>query len=190
MKIERIVVASSNAGKLKEIKEIFQGVEIVSMRDLGFQEDIEEYGKSFRENALIKAKVIGDRFQLPTLSDDSGLCVEALGGAPGIYSARFSGEGEKGNRALLLKRLEGITHRKAYFECDVCLYLPKTGKTYFGEGKTYGSILQDEIGTNGFGYDCIFFSKDLQKSFGLATDEEKNSVSHRYRALTDLMGKL
>jgi XTP/dITP diphosphohydrolase len=190
MKPTKIVVASGNAGKIKEIKEIFTGVEILSMKQLGFTEEIEENGKSFRENALIKAKTVGDRLHLPTLSDDSGLCVESLGGAPGIYSARFSGEGEKANRALLLKHLDGITARRAYFACSVCLYFPDTGKTVFGEGKTYGSILQEEMGTNGFGYDCIFFSDDLGKSFGLATDEEKNSVSHRSRALHDLLEKL
>ena len=105
------------------------------------------------------------------------------------YSARFSGEGDEGNRKLLLKRMEHVCDRRAYFESAVCLCFPD-GKTLFGEGRTYGKILWEEIGSNGFGYDCLFFSDDLKKSFGLATDEEKNSVSHRYRALCDLRKKL
>ena len=189
MKFEKIVVASGNAGKIREIREIFTGVEIVSMQELGFSEEIEETGKTFKENAKIKAKTVAEKFGLPALADDSGLCVEALHGAPGIYSARFSGEGDKENRKLLLKRLANISDRKAYFESAVCLCLPN-GKTYFGEGRTHGRILQEEIGENGFGYDSLFYSVDLKKSFGLASAEEKNSVSHRYRALCDLRKKL
>lgn len=189
MKLKKIAVASGNKGKIAEIKSIFTGVEILSMHEMGFDEEIEETGKSFKENAKIKAEAVAKALNVPALSDDSGLCVESLHGAPGIYSARFSGEGDKANRDLLLKRLENVAHRKAYFESAVCLCLPD-GKTYFGQGRTYGKILHEEIGTNGFGYDCLFYSDDLKKSFGLATDEEKNSVSHRYRALCDLRTKL
>ena len=189
MKLDKIIVASGNKGKIREIREIFTGVEIVSMQELGFSDDINETGKTFKENAKIKAKTIAAKFNMPALADDSGLCVEALHGAPGIYSARFSGEGDKANRDLLLKRLSNITDRKAYFESAVCLYFPN-GKKFFGEGRTYGRILQEEIGENGFGYDCLFYSDDLKKSFGLASAEEKNSVSHRYRALPDLRGKI
>lgn len=189
MELKKIVVASSNEGKIAEIKSIFTGIEIVSMHELGFTDEIEETGKSFKENAKIKAETVAKRFSLPALSDDSGLCVEALHGAPGIYSARFSGEGPAENRKLLLKRMEHVYDRRAYFESAVCLCLPD-GKTYFGQGRTYGKILYEEIGTNGFGYDSLFFSDDLKKSFGLATDEEKNGVSHRFRALADLRAKL
>ena len=189
MELKKIVVASSNEGKIAEIKSIFTDVEIVSMHELGFTEEIEETGKSFKENAKIKAETIAKKFSLPALSDDSGLCVDGLNGAPGIYSARFSGEGPAENRKLLLKRMEHVYDRRAHFESAVCLCLPN-GKTYFGQGKTYGKILYEEIGTNGFGYDCLFYSDDLKKSFGLATEEEKNGVSHRYRALTDLRSKL
>lgn len=189
MKLEKIVVASGNAGKIAEIKAIFTDVEILTMQELGFNEEIEETGKSFRENAKIKAQTVCKALGLPALSDDSGLCVDGLNGAPGIYSARFSGEGPAENRKLLLKRMEHVYDRRAHFESAVCLYLPN-GKTYFGVGKTYGKILYEEIGTNGFGYDCLFFSDDLKKSFGVATDEEKNTVSHRFRALADLRSKL
>ncbi len=189
MTLEKLVVASSNAGKIKEIKEIFSDVEIVSMKDLGFCEDILETGSTFKENAHIKASAICEKYGLPTLADDSGLCVYSLDCAPGIYSARFSGEGPAANRKLLLKRMDGLTDRKAYFECAVCLCFPD-GKTLYGVGRTYGRILYEEIGTNGFGYDPLFWSQDLKKSFGVATDEEKNSVSHRARALQDLADKL
>ncbi len=189
MELDKIVVATGNKGKLKEIRDIFTDVELVSMGELGFNETIEETGKNFRANAKIKAEAICKKYGLPALADDSGLCVDGLNGAPGIYSARFSGEGEAANRKLLLKRMEHVYDRKAHFECAVCLYLPD-GHTYFGEGRTYGKILYEEIGENGFGYDCLFFSDDLKKSFGIATEEEKNSVSHRFRALQDLKGKL
>ena len=189
MELESIVVASGNKNKIREIRQIFKNVVIISMQDLGFDGDIEETGDSFKENAKIKAQFISQRYNIPALADDSGLCVRVLNGAPGIYSARFSGEGDKANRDLLLRRLQGICDRAAYFESAVCLCMPD-GKTYFGEGRTHGRILQEEIGENGFGYDCLFYSDDLKKSFGLASAEEKNSVSHRYRALCDLRGKL
>lgn len=189
MNIKKLAVASGNKNKIREIEQIFDGVEIVPMSELGFTGDIPETGKSFKENAKIKAKFIAEKYGVPALADDSGLCVNSLHGAPGIYSARFSGEGDEGNRKLLLKRLDGICDRSAYFESAVCLYLPN-GKTYFGTGRTQGSILQEEIGENGFGYDCLFYSLDLKKSFGLATAEEKNSCSHRFRALQDLRKKL
>lgn len=185
MELTKIVVASGNKHKIEEIKSIFGGVEIISMQEAGFTEDIRETGSTFKENAYIKAASVCEKLHVPVLADDSGLCVDVLGGAPGIYSARFSGEGEAGNRALLLQRMSGLKDRKARFECAVCLILPD-GKTFFGEGATHGRILFEEIGSNGFGYDPLFYSEDLKKSFGLATEDEKNSVSHRYRALADL----
>ena len=188
---QKIVVASGNKHKTEEIRAIFKGVELVTMRDAGFDGDIEETGKTFKENALIKAREVCERIGLnvPVLADDSGLCVDALDGAPGIYSARFSGGDSADNRALLLKRMDGISHRRARFACAVCLYFPN-GQYIIGEGYTNGRILFEEIGDKGFGYDSLFFSDDLQKSFGEATEDEKNSVSHRYRALCDLRGKL
>lgn len=186
---KRIVVASDNAHKIEEIKEIFSGIELVTMRQAGFTGNIEETGSTFKENAYIKAKAVYDALGCPVLADDSGLCVDALDGAPGVYSARFSGGGAAENRALLLKRLDGVAHRTAHFMCSVC-YVSADGKTLFGEGKTFGRILFEEIGSRGFGYDSLFFSDDLQKSFGEASEEEKNSVSHRFRALSDLRSKL
>ena len=185
----KIVVASGNAHKLQEIAGILTGFELVSMREMGFDGDIIEDGSTFKENALIKAKFIAEKFNLPALADDSGLCVDALDGAPGVYSARYSGGGDKENRRLLLKNLENASTRTARFKSCVCLYFPD-GKTIFGEGACEGKILFEDTGNGGFGYDPIFFSNDLQKSFGQATAEEKNRVSHRFRALCDLKSKL
>lgn len=185
----KIVVASGNSHKIQEIAQILEGVELVSMREMGFDGEIEENGATFKENALIKAKFIAERFNLPALADDSGLCVDALDGAPGVYSARYSGKGENENRKLLLKNLEGKVNRTAQFKSAVCLYFPD-GRILFGEGQCEGRILFEDTGDGGFGYDPLFFSYDLQKSFGLATAEEKNKVSHRFRALCDLKSKL
>lgn len=186
---ERIVVASGNPHKIEEIKQIFKGVKLVPMKDAGFDGEVEENGKTFKENAYIKAKAVHDKLKCAVLADDSGLCADALDGAPGVYSARFSGGDSADNRALLLKRLDGVSHRDARFACAVC-YIDGNGKTVFGEGFTEGRILFEEIGGHGFGYDSIFYSDDLKKSFGEATEEEKNSVSHRFRALKDLQNKL
>lgn len=185
MEKKKIVVASSNTHKIAEIGDIMKGYEFISMKDAGFDGETEENGSSFKENALIKAKTVAETLGVTALADDSGLCVDALGGAPGIYSSRFSGEGDEGNRKLLLKQLEGLEDRRAHFECAVCLYSPG-GKTLFATGRTYGHILEEERGNGGFGYDCLFFSDDLKKSFGEATEEEKNCVSHRFRALEEL----
>lgn len=189
MFFDKIVIASSNAGKIRELEKIFKGTVIMSMLDAGFDEEIKETGETFKENAFIKAMTVSKKLGVPALADDSGLCVDFLGGAPGIYSSRFSGEGDEANRKLLLKQMRGATDRNAHFECAVCLYTPDD-KAYFGVGKTYGEILEEETGKNGFGYDSLFYSSDLKKSFGEATAREKNKVSHRARAVKDLKSKL
>lgn len=185
-----IVVASNNAHKLREIAQIFPEYEIVSQREAGFNDEVEETGVTFEENALIKARAACSALGLPVLADDSGICVEALEGAPGVYSARYCGwhADDKSNRALLLKNMEGKDNRTAYFCSSIALVFPD-GKELTAEGRTYGKLLTAECGDGGFGYDPIFFSDDLQKSFGVATAEEKNSVSHRYRALCALREK-
>ena len=185
-----IVVASNNAHKLREIAQIFPEYEIVSQREAGFNEEVEETGVTFEENALIKARAACRALGLPVLADDSGICVEALDGAPGVYSARYCGwhADDKSNRSLLLKNMEGKDNRMAYFCSSIALVFPD-GKELTAEGRTYGNLLTTECGDGGFGYDPIFFSHDLQKSFGEATAEEKNSVSHRYRALCALREK-
>ena len=185
-----IVVASNNAHKLREIAQIFPEYEVLSQSQAGFNEEVEETGVTFEENALLKARAACRALSLPVLADDSGLCVEALDGAPGVYSARYCGwhADDKSNRTLLLKNMEGKDNRAAYFCSSIVLVSPD-GTELTAEGRTYGTILMEECGNGGFGYDPIFFSDDLKKSFGEATAEEKNSVSHRYRALCALREK-
>ena len=188
---QKLVVATGNAHKLREIAQIFTDYEIVSQKQAGFDEDVEETGKTFAENALIKARAASKALGVIALADDSGLCVDALGGAPGVYSARYCGwhGDDKANRDLLLKNLENEQNRAAYFESAVALVYPD-GREIVAHGRTHGSILFEEVGENGFGYDCLFYSEDLQKSFAVASAKEKNSVSHRYRALCELKDKV
>lgn len=189
----RIVVASGNKNKLREIAEIFRGYEIVSMQAAGFSGEIEETGKTFEENALIKARAVCGALRCAALADDSGLCVDALGGAPGVHSARFCGRhgDDAANNALLLEKLKGVPAEKrgAYFESSVALCFPD-GREITAAGRTYGSILEEAEGEGGFGYDPLFYSDDLGKSFGTASPAEKNAVSHRARALEALSRKL
>ena len=183
----RLVIASGNAHKIREIAEIFTEYEVVSQKQMGFNEDVEETGVTFAENALIKARAACSALQEMVLADDSGLCVDALNGAPGVFSARYSGVhgSDQANRNTLLKNMEGIENRKAHFTCSLALVYPD-GREIVAEGYTHGNILTTENGEGGFGYDCLFLSDDLQKSFGEATAEEKNTVSHRFRALQEL----
>ena len=190
--MKELVVASGNKGKLEEIKSILgDSYKIVSMKEAGFSGDVDETGSTFYENALIKAQTVSKILKKDVLADDSGLLVDALDGAPGVYSARYAGShgNDKLNRDLLLKNLDGVANRNAKFASSVVLY-KENGEIISGYGETHGEILLEEVGENGFGYDCIFLSRDLNKSFGVATHEEKNKVSHRYRALCDLRNKL
>ena len=188
--MKTIVLASKNKGKLNEIREMLPDFRIISCIEAGFSEEIEETGKTFFENALLKAKTVSEKLNCPTLADDSGLCVEVLNGAPGIFSARYSNEGtDESNCELLLKNLKNEKDRRAKFVCQMILYYPD-GTYISAVGETQGEITEEKFGTNGFGYDPIFFSYDLKKPFGLSSAEEKNSVSHRSRALKDLINKL
>lgn len=189
--MKTLVVATGNSGKLKEIKEILgDKYQILSQKQAGFDGDVEETGVTFFENALIKAKAVSDALGVDALADDSGLCVEALGGAPGVYSARYACHGDdKANREKLLSVMKDEQNRRAKFVSAVVLY--RTDGTYlYAEGETHGNILYEEQGENGFGYDNIFESEDWGMSFGLTTDEQKNAVSHRARALHALLQKL
>lgn len=194
MKVETLVVATGNKHKLQEIQAIFKDVRVISAREAGYLGDPEETGATFEENAIIKARAAAEALNLPALADDSGLCVAALGGAPGIYSARYAGGhgDDKKNREKLLAELGDEKNRAAYFRSAAALCFPQSmgGKTVTATGDTYGRILTREEGENGFGYDCLFYSDDLCKSFGVASAEEKNAVSHRFRALTALKEKL
>lgn len=185
-----LVLASGNKGKIAEIGEMLPEFSVIGYKDAGLDFEIEETGATFYENALIKAKAVSEALGLPALADDSGLCVNALGGAPGIFSARFAGDGnDEHNIDKLLKELDGVKDRLAKFVCSLVLYYPD-GKIISAEGETNGEILFERAGKNGFGYDPIFYSADLKKSLGEASSKEKNSVSHRSRALKNLKEKL
>ena len=186
--MKKLIFASNNQHKLHEVKRIFDMYDILSLRDIGFTDEIVEDGLSFQENAFIKAEAIakfikGTKFEsYAIISDDSGLCVKAINYEPGIMSARYSGGDDKANRSLLLSKLMGISDRTAYFQCYAVLMMPD-GQSIVADGKTYGLITKLEIGNTDFGYDCIFWSDTLRKTFGQATPAEKDSVSHRAKAM-------
>lgn len=188
-----IIIASNNQHKIREIKTILGAKfdNIYSLSESGINVDIEETGSTFLENAIIKAQTICKMTGLPTLADDSGLEVEALKGAPGVYSARYAGEpcNDKNNNALLLKNLANCDNRNAMFTSVIVICYPDN-TTISAEGHCKGKILFYEIGNGGFGYDPLFYSFDLNKTFGVATSEEKNSVSHRAKALETLSKKI
>lgn len=186
---KKIVVASGNAHKIKEIAAMLPDYEIVGYKQFADFE-IEETGKTFYDNALIKAKSVAERLNLPALADDSGLCVDALNGAPGIYSARYAGDGiDEHNNELLLKNMKGVTDRRAKFVCCM-VYYDVNGEILSATGEVKGEILTERQGENGFGYDPIFYSYELAKPMGKASAEEKNSVSHRHRALAEIIKKI
>jgi len=189
--MEKIILASNNNHKIKEFKEIFLDCEVLALKDIGYTEEIEENGTTFEENSLIKARAVSEFLKkkgiiASVLADDSGLCVEALNGAPGIYSARYSGDHDFAkNRLKLLRELKGEKNRKAYFNCTLVELYPNN-EYIVAEGRVYGTITEEEIGDNSFGYDCLFYSDELQKTFGEASAEEKNKISHRGRAIEKL----
>ena len=189
--MEQIVVASGNKSKIREIQEIFRDFDVVPMHEAGFDGEIEENGETFTENAIIKARAVCEKLGCVALADDSGLCMYALRGAPGVHSARFCGRhgDDKANNELLLKKLADETDRRGFFESSVAICFPD-GKVITASGRTYGVILPAERGTNGFGYDPLFFSTEIDQCFGLASAEEKNAISHRGRALRALAEKL
>lgn len=182
----KLVIASSNKGKIEEFKKILgEYYEILSLDEAGFSGEIEENGATFEENSYIKAKAVFDKTGIATLADDSGLVVSSLNGEPGVFSARYAGDHDmKKNKKKLLDKIEG-RDRYAYFVCALTL-LDEKGKICVS-GKTEGEILKEESGNGGFGYDPLFFSYDLKKSFALCSEDEKNSVSHRGRAVKELL---
>lgn len=185
----KLVIASNNGHKVREIKKILGRFfkEIVTIKELGLDIDPEETGNTFEENSLIKAKAVCLASGLPALADDSGLCVNVLGGAPGVYSARFAGieQNDEKNIDKLLDELKDCKDRTAEFVTVVTLVYPD-GKVLSAKGRTEGEITYERKGAGGFGYDPVFYSRELNKTFGEATEEEKNAVSHRGKALESL----
>lgn len=194
MTIKTLLIVSNNPGKIKEIKELLRGIpfEIKSLMDIGLNIVVSETGKSFQENAILKAKTVGEKTGLLTLGEDSGLEVDALDGKPGIMSARYCEGTDLDRIDKLLKELIGVPKEKraARYKAVVAVYIPDTGEVRTFDGVCEGLITEKPIGKNGFGYDPVFFCLDIGKTNGEATSEEKNRVSHRARALEKLKGFL
>ncbi len=189
----RFLVATNNQGKLKEFNQILGelGIECVSLRDLGITADVEETGTTFLENALLKAKEIYHIAKIPTISDDSGLMVDALGGEPGVYSARYAGEptDDQRNMDKLLANLKEEPNRTARFKSVIAAVFSEDD-VVVAEGECEGVIIDEKRGENGFGYDPIFYVESLGKTFSEMTDAEKNSLSHRGNAIRNLKEQL
>ncbi|MBQ9370405.1 MAG: RdgB/HAM1 family non-canonical purine NTP pyrophosphatase [Clostridia bacterium] len=188
-----LVIASNNVNKIREIREIIGGAfeKTYSLAELNIHCDPEETAEDFLGNALIKARAIREYTDKAVIADDSGLMVDCLGGAPGVHSARYAGEpvSDEANNALLLKNMEGRSPRTAKYVATMVLLYPD-GSYKVGTGEVKGEIITEARGKGGFGYDPYFYSYDLQKTFGEATPNEKNAVSHRAMALHDLLKQL
>jgi XTP/dITP diphosphohydrolase len=198
-----IIVATRNAGKVREFAHAFAplGKEVKSMFDYPELPDVVEDGVTFAENAWKKAKAVGDALGLPVLADDSGLCVDLLNGDPGVYSARYAGEGatDAKNNAKLLETLESLKSGEdteqpllspARFVCALVLYDPATGDKYESEGMVEGWITAEAAGGGGFGYDPLFYVPEYEMTMAELTLEQKQAISHRGHALRALVSTL
>lgn len=186
--MSRLIIATNNQGKVREIKEIFKGIydEVLSLRDAGIKIDVEEDGATFVENSAKKSVEVSKIVDCDVMADDSGICVDGLGGAPGIYSARYSAEGtDAANRIALIEKVRPLDKkdRSARFHCAITI--ANAGKVVFSCEETCdtGEILLEERGENGFGYDSLFYLESLGKTFAEIDPATKNSISHRARAL-------
>ena len=184
----KFALATANPGKIDEMREILTelGIEVVSREELGIDIEVEETGDTFYENALIKARAICEASGMPSIADDSGLIVKALGGAPGVYSSSFGGDGldDKGRREYLLKKMENMEQRDARFVCTIICMFPN-GDLITAEGESTGEILTEPRGTGGFGYDPVFITDGMDRANAELTQAEKNAISHRGRALRE-----
>ena len=189
----KFVLASQNKHKLTEMQSILSahGVEVVLQSDMGLHVDVEETGETFAENAMLKAQAVMKASGLPAIADDSGVCVDALNGAPGVYSARYGGPelDDAGRYRLLLSNMHGAKTRAAHFTSAIACIFPN-GDTIEAEGICPGTIAFAPQGTGGFGYDPVFFLPELRKTYAQLTPEEKAAVSHRGKALAVFDGKL
>ena len=183
-----LLFATNNAHKLREIREIIgTSIQIISLKEAGFEGDIPETGNTLAENACQKARYVYERTCRDCFADDTGLFIDALGGRPGVYSARYAGEGCSfdDNVRKVLEELEGIENRKASFRCVVCLIIG--GKEHIFEGRVDGIILKERKGTDGFGYDPVFQPKGQSQTFSQMPPYLKNGISHRGRAVGQMM---
>ncbi len=190
--METLIIATHNAGKAAELNRLLEGkFEVRSLKDLDYNDEIIEDGDSFRANALIKAKTIFEKFGVPCFADDSGLEVDALDGAPGIYSARYAGEpsDDEANNRLLLEKLQGNPERGAQFR-TVIAYIDNNGDQHFFTGTVRGKILTSLTGDQGFGYDPLFVPDGENRTFAQMSKDEKNRISHRGIAIKHLISYL
>ena len=192
----KLIIASNNQHKIREIKSILADKfdDILSLREAGIDHETVEDGTTFMENALKKAREIAEISGAAALADDSGICAHALGGAPGIYSARYAGEDgghgdDEANNDLLLKNLEDKADRTAHYTCAMALCYPD-GSEVTAEGYMYGTVFTERRGERGFGYDPLFVPVGESRTVAEMTDEEKNAISHRANALKNLLEKL
>ena len=189
----KVVLASKNAHKLPELQDILsaQGVEVILESAAGVDVEVKETGTTFEENSLLKARAVMEASGLPAIADDSGLMVDALNGAPGVYSARYGGPGldDAGRYRLLLENMRGVLDRKCRFVSAITLCMP-SGDIVTARGECPGTLAYAPQGENGFGYDPIFFVPEKKKTFAQLTAEEKNAISHRGRALQLFQEKL
>ncbi len=188
----KFVLASHNKGKLSEMQEILGelGVEVVLQSELGLDLEPEETGETFLDNARIKARAVMEAGGLPAIADDSGLCVDALNGAPGVYSARYGGlEDDAARCRLLLQNMRGSLTRAAHFHTSVVCVFPD-GTELTAQGECSGTVAYAPLGGGGFGYDPVFLYPPLRKTFAQMTAEEKNAVSHRGNALRAFAAEL
>lgn len=180
-----IVIATNNKNKVYEFKSLFgnDAIEFKTLQEIGYTKDIVEDGMTFEENAIIKARTVSMDLGCIAISDDSGLEVDALGGEPGIYSARYAGtHNDLDNNRLLIKNLQGIENRKARYVCAICIYYPD-GKYLVTRGTVEGEIHDEPKGENGFGYDPYFYIKEFNQTFAEVPLEKKNTISHRANAI-------
>lgn len=188
-----LVLATKNQGKVKEFQEMFKGlpVELRSLNDFGPIPEVEEDGQTFDENSYKKAHFTAKVLGLPAISDDSGLVVEALDGAPGVHSARYAGANatDQDNIDKLLADMKGVQNRKAAFECVVSIAVP-SGPALTYEGRCEGEITEEVRGDGGFGYDPVFYCPELGKTFAESNMDEKNVISHRGKALKEVAAEL
>jgi XTP/dITP diphosphohydrolase len=189
--VKTILIATKNRGKAKEFDEIFNpmGYQVLTLLDMPENLDVEETGTTFEENAKLKAETISHYFGVPVLADDSGLIIDALEGRPGVFSARYAGveKNDLANMEKVLLEMKGIkgNERTARFHCSLALALPDQN-TITTFGTVEGYIAEEPIGTNGFGYDPIFYVPTHDKTMAQLTSEEKNNISHRHNAIQKL----
>lgn len=193
-----ILLGTKNQNKVKELKKIADkaigtSIQLISLNDLPYVEEPLENGNTFYENALIKAKYYYQVYQMPVITDDSGLCVDALKGRPGVFSARYASQNthdapDAANRMKLLDEMKDVKERNAHFCCSMVFY--DGSQIIVSEGKLEGKILTREVGKNGFGYDALFLPLGYHQSLGELDEDTKNQMSHRFRAFNQLLEKL